>query len=420
MSGKQKVLFLGIACVCLAVMLALTLGPTLTPQTPVAKNDVQLKEEIANGTESEITLTEDVIIGDPGEDKNGLDITRSVTLDLNGKTLEITTTGKNTNGIKIAPGKTLTIKDSVGGGKLIVKNTNRRPDPESGYGAGIDNTDAALIIESGEVTAESGRHGAGIGGSGGKIGISGGTVIAKGSDYGWGIYGNVDISGGVVTATGSDLRDGIYGRYINISGGIVTATGGLGASGIHIDCGYEGEGGTVNISGGTVTAIGGRGAGSGIIGGPENGGGTIDISGGIVRANVGRVAINKDLVSLAGGNGNGVGIVGKLTITGGNVVSKSRIISNRALDAIRVATDGTNPVIGVDVTVTDGANKAVEGAELSVGAYRALTDASGKATIWIPEPSGKEITVTKSDQQIATTNISASAPFKASVRMQAN
>ena len=151
--------------IVVALMLSFCALFTLTAQAATnVSNGTQLKEAISTGADSEIVLAQSITIGVLGENQNGLDITRSVTIDLCGKTLEISSYIKNTNGIKIGDGQTLTIKDSAGGGRLIVKNMYTGTEHAIGYGAGINTTDAVLIILSGSVEAQGGQYGAGIGG----------------------------------------------------------------------------------------------------------------------------------------------------------------------------------------------------------------------------------------------------------------
>ena len=382
----------------LAVMMVFSLFAAMPIQANAALGVPEtraFKKWFTTGNGDEIQLPDDITIGDPGEGKNGLDITRSVTLDLNGKTLEITTTSKDTNGIKIASGITLTIKDSDSGGKLIVNNTYITSAHANGYGAGINTTEGTLVILGGAVTVVGGYNAAGIGG--GRANTS----------------GNVTISGGMVTATGGNAAAGIgggaasAGGITTISGGTVTATGGYGG-GAGIGGGNAGGGGTIIISGGTVTSTGGY-AGSGIGAGIYGTGGTATISGGIVMASGGDYG-----VGIGGGSTTNPLI---LKITGGNIVPLSGTNASHEDDSTAVATNGSNTVSRVDVTVIDGANNAVAGAELSVNSYKALTDGNGKATIWIPAPAGKEVTATKSGLPTTAASISAAAPFAVNIKM---
>ena len=399
----------------------------------------QLKQRIA-GTADEIKLpARDVItIDDPGEGKNALEINRNLTLDLCGRTLKITTTSKDTNGLKI--GGYVTIKDSVGGGKLIVTNSST-DQPSTGYGAAINITAAKLTVLSGEITATGGRNGAGIGsgrfGAAGTVVISGGTVTATGGSSGSGIGGgygcdggHITISGGTVKAFGGHSASGIGGGFggdginVTISGGTVEATGGYGGAGIgggphttseNSGIAGTGRGGGVTISGGLVKATGGNRA-AGIGGGGNGGGGVINISGGIVIANGGKKG--SGIGGGASADENIPQLPGSLKITGGNIMPELGDDADLSSSAVSNATDGTNDLNRVNVTVTDGDDNPVDGAELTVGTYKALTYTDGKAVIWIPSPGNKEITAKKSGLPTTAKTILPHAPFKVIIRMK--
>jgi len=159
-----------------------------------------------------------------------LNIGEDFTLDLNGYTLTIEIPSGGDNGIKIASGKTFTIKDSRSGGILNVSNEEMTYVYPIGGSAAINTTDGTLIIESGTVNAKGGRGAAGIGGgygaSGGEVIIIGGTVNATGGyNGGAGIGGG---AGGTVNHTdGTSIQyNGGAGGNVAINGGMVIATGG--------------------------------------------------------------------------------------------------------------------------------------------------------------------------------------------------
>ena len=391
----------------LTVMMVFGLFAAMTLTAHAVNSETLLKDAIANGTASEIKLTGNITIGDPGVGKNGLDITRNVTLDLNGKTLSISTTSEQTNGIKIPSGKTLTVKDSVGGGKLIVKVEGDHL--ITGFGAAIFVDRGTLTIESGTIEATGGSGGAGIGSGyysfGGTINILGGTVNATG------------VSGSAAgIGFGGQGRDGMV---INISGGNVTATGCLRGAGI--GNGENTEDCTVNISGDAVVNATGGPCAAGIGGRVTCAGAIVNISGGIVTATGG----NGEVIfstpydpgpGIGGGGGKADGTTpdgapGTLKITGGSLFVKAGSPlpapqgGKAPEDATRIATDGTNPVERVEVTVTDIANSKLEGVALSVGSYKTVTDANGKAYIWIPSPGDKQATFVKDGYVTVTEGI---------------
>jgi len=232
--------------------------------------------------------TGDVILGaNIGTLSTRLTIARSLTLDLNGYSLDINLGGlftTATNGIRISPGVTLTIIDSSGGGSLRVRSTASAVFSRF---VAINASDGALVIRGGTVRATGINGGAGIDGSGGAITISGGTVTATSASGITGIggagigvsEGTITISGGTVTATGASGGAGIGGSggTISISGGTVAATGASNSAGIG-GVGIGGSGATISISGGTVTAIAGD-TGAAIGRGDSGAAGTVSITG---------------------------------------------------------------------------------------------------------------------------------------------
>ncbi len=241
---KKKVLSLALA-------LALCLG--LVVPASAAATVVNTAEELQAAFDKggDITLGGDIGV------KEGLIVTRSSSLDLNGHKLTIIPSNRDV-GLLIELAQVLTISDSQynkfepGNGQLKISSVK----------SGIMTSGATLIINSGviEVTSE---NEAGIGGQ---------------AEDGYHDGGTVTINGGIVTATG-----GKY--YLGDGAGI----GGLGTS---YGISRSGNGGVITINGGTVTAVGGgyRAAGIGGGGGTGSGGGdggTITITGGLVRATAG-------------------------------------------------------------------------------------------------------------------------------------
>lgn len=205
-----------------------------------------------------------------------LDVYRNVTLDLNGKKLEITIDENELYGIFVNYDCTLTIKNDknpIGGLYVTVNGWSDRKNYAAIYVLGN------LIIESGYVKTIGdyllGEH---YGATGiyamqsGSITIKGGEVEASGGYGAAGITGNVIIEGGKVTAKGGYGGAGIGGGIdevlsydIVIKTGRVNASGGYGAAGI--GAGFRSAGGKITINGGIVTAIGdvgGAGIGNGM------------------------------------------------------------------------------------------------------------------------------------------------------------
>ncbi|HEX3426009.1 MAG TPA: MBG domain-containing protein [Acidimicrobiales bacterium] len=244
----------------------------------------------------------------------------TVTLDLDGHSLSITSPPTGAAGVQDTAA-TLTIEDPTGTGVLTATGSS-----DGNGGAGIGGSPGSkagsvadggtLTVSGGTVNATGGTSGAGIGGGGfdadsGSVTITGGTVNATGGAFGAGIGGGKTGPGATVT----------------ISGGIVNAGSGGGAgigSGAQ-NCGASLSAGTVTITGGTVFANTAFGAGIG--GGDCGDGGDVSIgSGAVVTATGTATAIG------SGGDGNSVfGSVsnsGKLTLNGQEVVPTAVTASN--------------------------------------------------------------------------------------------
>ena len=264
--------------------------------------------------------------------------------------------------VRLSPGITLKLVDSVGGGLLTADASG------SSYDAGIHTPGANLLlagadvvatgsatgaaigsenlepgagtvaISAGDVTAISGEFAAAIGGGAGSaagtILITGGTVHAEGGrgagigagQHSTSVSGSVTITGGTVIATTRDNTGGAAigaGHYstigsIAISGGTVTATTGLDSQGAAIGVGGQDPGPTtqgtsISISGGTVTAT-ATNYGAAIGGGMSSYAGWITISG----------TANVHAYSAVNGAAIGSGYQGQtvsVTITGGTVVA---------------------------------------------------------------------------------------------------
>ena len=216
-------------------------------------NSTDLIDSLKNG--KNIVLQQDITTDE-------LTVEYDSYIDLNGYKLVA-------NGIVIEKLKTLTIMDSKytddnqGSGKLISTGKNNK--------AGIQTTDATLIIESGVIEATGDDFGAGIGGSkgdsncAGKLIINAGVVNATGGKSACGIGGGADfrtekrggkvgvvtINGGTVIANGGVLGIGGGDGYrVCEGGGQVTIN-----SGRIITKGLVVIGGELNVNGGTVETL---------------------------------------------------------------------------------------------------------------------------------------------------------------------
>ena len=199
-----------------------------TPSTPPASpSGTAVTAETTTLTSGDYYLSEDVTL------TSALTVAAdaTVTLDLNGHTITRTGTAILNNG-------TLTIKDSVGGGKVVSTEN-------VAVGAGHN---SVTTIESGTFN---GREGAVITGyaTGATINIKDGTFIATDNAVVAGNGNSTDAN------NGNTLR--VNPNTINISGG--TFNGGITSSG-YVACGiYAPWKDNINVSGGTFKITGGAG-----------------------------------------------------------------------------------------------------------------------------------------------------------------
>ena len=156
-----------------------------------------------------ITLEKDIIL----TLREGLDITKDITIDLNGKTI-FAQNGNNKN-ITVKNGATLTIKDTSleGTGKIVSETVTT----QGGRGV-IDVENAKLIVESGTISATDGNgsHMNTILVYGGSVEkpstviVNGGTIIGEERSI-----ANHNIMGGhtYIEVNGGSVVDGIYSSY---------------------------------------------------------------------------------------------------------------------------------------------------------------------------------------------------------------
>ena len=156
-------------------------------------------------------------------------ITKTMTIELNGKKISSTQTTANTAVFKInASGKTVTIKDSGTNGEI------NHTASVSGYMYGLNLYAGSLNIESGTIYAKNNAANRAYGiyteSSASSITISGSAVVkAESSTSPFGLYSNVanslTMNGGTFTASGSTSR-GIYVKgTTNLTNATITVTG---------------------------------------------------------------------------------------------------------------------------------------------------------------------------------------------------
>ncbi|MBQ2050066.1 MAG: hypothetical protein II493_06675 [Spirochaetales bacterium] len=169
--------------------------------------------------EKAVPLTEDTTVWENGKTYT---LTRNVKIDgritVTGNVRLLLSDGMRLNasyGITVNAGSSLTIDGGAKGtGELDA--TSQDPYQAAIGGGARFEACGTVVINGGQITAQSNRSGAGIGGAGdgagGTITINGGNIMADGAYYGAGIGGGhcaaggtVTINGGTVTAVGGDF-----------------------------------------------------------------------------------------------------------------------------------------------------------------------------------------------------------------------
>lgn len=241
-----------------------------------------------------------ILLKDCSETGRAPEITKNVTLDLNGKNLTFSS-------MTVAEGGNLTIKDSGNGGTYNGTSANYSVYVKRG---GIFN------LESGTLTNSSTNPKT----QNVVVRVEGGTAATP-------VASTTNIKGGKIVSKGTPVCVAYPGATVNVSGGDLVGSGLACIAGI----GNKGQGGTtINISGGTLTAkpYDATSAACGIYHPNE---GTLNITGGTINVN------------------NGVGVLmrgGEMTMTGGEI--------NATGDATRTGSVGdTNQKIGVSGVIFD-------------------------------------------------------------------
>lgn len=241
-----------------------------------------------------------VLLKDCNETGRAPEITKNVTLDLNGKNLTFSY-------ITASKGGNLTIKDSGNGGTYNGTGANYSVYVKRG---GVFN------LESGTLTNSSTASGT----SNVVVRVEGGTATTPAAS-------TANIKGGKIETKGTPVFVRDPGATVNVSGGELVGSGLACIAGN----GSEGQGGTtINISGGTLTA---------------NAADEASAACGIYHPNEGTLNITGGTINVA----DGVGVLmrgGKMTMTGGEINAKG--------DAARTGTVGdNNNTIGVSGVIFD-------------------------------------------------------------------
>ncbi len=241
-----------------------------------------------------------VLLKDCSETGRAPEITKNVTLDLNGKNLTFSY-------ITVSKGGNLTIKDGGNGGTYTGTGANYSVYVKRG---GIFN------LESGKLTNSSTASGT----SNVVVRVEGGTATTPAAS-------TANINGGKIESKGTPVFVRDPGATVNVSGGELVGSGLACIAGN----GSEGMGGTtINVSGGTLTAK------------PYD---DTSAACGIYHPNEGTLNITGGTINVA----DGVGVLmrgGEMTMTGGEI--------NATGDATRTGSVGdTNQKIGVSGVIFD-------------------------------------------------------------------
>ena len=181
----------------LALVMALSLT-TVAWGAPTAEETALQTDLNAGGT---VTLSGDVVVND------GLTVPANTTvvLDLNGKTVSMAVAASTTSAL-ITNNGTLTIKDSVGGGKLSYSTTT----VSTGYSTSTINNNGVLTVVSGTIENTT-------------------TASGTGAVYGIDTYGTLTVNGGTIsTSKGTAIRQAVfnYDNTVTINGGTIDGAGG--------------------------------------------------------------------------------------------------------------------------------------------------------------------------------------------------
>ena len=202
----------------IVALIALFAIPTMV-QAGEADTAVKLADEIA-GTDSVITLKKDIVLD------SSIEIGREVTIDLNGHTITDSNLMTADSLIIVLRGGELTIKDSVGTGKIAATNkAGGRICVKMTKASGTTEPKAVLVVESGTLEADSFA----ISGNGNpdrintEITINGGKIIGKNAAA---IFhpqlGTLIVNGGHIEGTtGIEMRSG----NLEVNGGTIIGNG---------------------------------------------------------------------------------------------------------------------------------------------------------------------------------------------------
>lgn len=374
---KKKMLSI-LLCLCTVVGLlptaALAAGNTITPSVNTLEG---LRDAFGKAQSGDtVQLNGDIItIADMFQ---FIAVSKAVTLDLNGYTIDYKGTGTEINNrsglFMVNNGGSLTLKGTSGGislsgnySSLAQVNSGGKLIVESGSyvntaltdGSLITSYDGAVELKGGHLDTKSYQP---LMLMGGTAGISGGSVSS-------GYYALVPI-GAAVTLSGGTISSAASGSVYIANGGGLQMTGGKvenTSSGVALY--LEASAGASAISGGEITASGGYAVFSGsalTVSGNANihassgtgvyASGTLTLTGGDIASGSGIALVNTGNLSMSGGtilSSTGHGLLNMAPAGKSADVSGGSIISNTNLAALN-QDGGTLSISGGSVTTKDG------------------------------------------------------------------
>ena len=257
----------------LAILLALVMVASLLPATALADEDwteVSSAEEMTDALAGggNIKLTDSFSVY---EEVNWV-VTKSVVIDLNGKSIT-STYNKSNYYLFMINGGSLTILDNSAGeeGKIEVDANNSRA-------IGIDGTGSKFTLESGTIAASYEALEFKSSAVNSVVNINGGTMTAQNGNKTIGVYGNgsvVNMTGGELIMTNGRNQCVYLNGIFNMSGGKIVSSG----AGVYIRQNSE-----LNVSGGAVIQSSYSQYGAIYVDGDEDAPAIVNITGGTVES----------------------------------------------------------------------------------------------------------------------------------------
>ena len=257
----------------LAILLALVMVASLLPATALADEDwteVSSAEEMTDALAGggNIKLTDSFRVY---EEVNWV-VTKSVVIDLNGKSIT-STYNKSNYYLFMINGGSLTILDNSAGeeGKIEVNANNSRA-------IGIDGTGSKFTLESGTIAASYEALEFKSSAVNSVVNINGGTMTAQNGNETIGVYGNgsvVNMTGGELIMTNGRNQCVYLNGIFNMSGGKIVSS----SAGVYIRQNSE-----LNVSGGAVIQSSFSQYGAIYVDGDEDAPAIVNITGGTVES----------------------------------------------------------------------------------------------------------------------------------------